>query len=572
MKLLFDIEADGLLDTITKVHVIAIKNLDTGEATAYSRDTLEEGIELLQSASVLVGHNIINYDIHALAKVYPGFSTKAKLVDTLVLSRAIYSDLFGYDMAVYRRKLSPRDYGSHSLRAWGNRLNNKKGAFSETADWAEWSQDMEDYCLQDVAVTDQLYRHLMRTNPPKLMIDLELAFAQLMDMQEHSGFLFDKVAAEMLERKLRDRYVELSAEIQEVVPPTIKELKTKVKVIPFNPGSQQQIAAYFIKEYDWSPAEFTKTGKPRITEEILKELSFKEADKLAELFKLRKILGMLADGPTAWLKLVADDNRIHGHVNTGGTATGRCSHSKPNLAQVPSARSELGAECRKLFIAKPGYKIVGVDAAALESRCLANFLTQFDNGEFRTELLTGDIHTKNAQAFGCDRDTAKTAFYALMYGCGGKKLATILGRDEDEGREIIDAYYEVWPQIKQLNELTQHVAKSRGHLFGLDKRHLPYRHLHSTLNVVLQSAGALVMKMAAIILKESLDKADLLYGEDYVFVANIHDEMQLEVKEERAKLVSELARQSIIEAGNRFKFKCPLDAEAKIGNSWYETH
>ena len=572
MKLLFDIEADGLLDTITKVHVIAIKDMDTGESTAYSGDRIATGIELLQSASVLVGHNIINYDVPALSKIYPAFSPKGKLVDTLVLSRAIYSDLFGHDMAVFKRKLSPRDYGSHSLRAWGNRLNTKKGLFSETADWSEWSQEMEDYCLQDVEVTGQLYAHLMRTNPPQLMIDMELAFARLMDMQEAYGFLFDKSAAEMLQRRLGDRFTELESELQELVPPTIKELKTKVKVIPFNPGSQQQIANYFTNQYGWTPTEFTKTGKPRITEEVLKELPYPEADKMAELFKLRKVLGMLADGPTAWLKLVAADSRIHGHVNTGGTATGRCSHSNPNLAQVPSARTELGAECRKLFVAPAGYKIVGVDAAALESRCLAHFLHQFDGGEFKEELLTGDIHSKNAQAFGCDRNTAKTAFYALMYGCGGKKLATILGRDEDEGREIIDHYYNVWPQIKQLNELTQQVAKSRGHLYGLDKRHLPYRNLHSTLNVVLQSAGALVMKMAAVLLKDTLDKAGLHFGVDYAFVANIHDEMQLEVKDEHATFVGEQARLAIIKAGERFKFKCPLDGEYKIGTSWYETH
>lgn len=572
MKLVFDIESDGLLQTITKLHVIATLDIESGEEKSYHGEALEEGLRSLSAADTLIGHNIINYDIPAITKVYPGFSTSAKLVDTLVLSRAVYGDLFAYDMAVFKRKLSPKDYGSHSLRAWGKRLGTKKGEYGETATWKEWSEEMEQYCAQDVRVTKELHDYLRGQHITETMLEMELQFARLMTEQELHGFLFDVESAELLHRRLRSKYDDIYAEMQDTVPPTIKELKTKVKVIPFNPGSTQQIANYFIDHYGWKPTEVTETGKPKVTEDVLVGLPYPESERLAELFKIRKILGMLADGPTAWLKLVESDSRIHGHVNTGGTTTGRCSHSTPNLAQVPSARTELGAECRKLFIAPAGFKIVGCDAAGLESRCLAHFLYQFDGGAFMKELLTGDIHSKNAEAFKCERQDAKTAFYALLYGCGGKKLATILGRDEGEGKEIIEAYYTMWPQVKQLNDLIQNTAKSRGYLYGIDRRHLPFRNMHSAMNVVLQSAGALVMKKAACILDDRLRAMGLQFGREYANVGNIHDELQLEVREDLTKVVGEEAVRSIVAAGEFFKFNCPLDGEYKVGDSWFATH
>ena len=565
----FDLETDGLLDELTQIHSLVAQDIGTGEMFSYHGEDIIKGVELLSKADTLIGHNIIGFDLLVLERLFK-FKHNAKLIDTLVLSQIIYGDLFGYDMAVFRRKLTPQHYGRHSLEAWGHRLSNKKIMFGETTDWKTWTKEMQVYCEQDVRVNVDIYRHLMKQHITTATLELEMKFAQLMVEQQHNGFKFDVGAAMLFEKELRSEIDTLEEELQEIVPPTLIELKTKTKVIPFNPGSQMQVAAFFEAKYEWHPTEVTKTGKAKITDTILSELDYPEAEKIARFYKLRKVLGMLADGPTAWLKL-QKEGRIHGRVKTNGAVSGRCTHSTPNVSQVPSVKTDLGVRCRSLFIAGEGNVIVGCDASGIEGRCLSHFLYRHDKGEFRDELLDGDIHSKNAEAFGCDRNTAKTAFYALLYGCGGKKLATTLGREEYEGTEIIASYYSTWPQIKALTDEVQATAKTRRYLRGIDGRHLSFRKIYSTLNLVLQSGGALIMKKAAVILDEKLT-ATFINGVDYKMVANIHDEFQIEVKEEHAKAVGELARESIIEAGVFFKFHCPLDAEYKIGANWAQTH
>lgn len=565
----FDLETDGLLDELTQIHSLVIQDVGTGEMFSYHGEGIEAGVKQLAQADILIGHNIIGFDIVVLERLY-NFKYTAKIIDTLVLSQIVYGDLFAYDMAIFKRKLTPKHYGRHSLEAWGVRLSNKKIMFGETTDWKVWTPAMQKYCEQDVRVNVDIYEYLMKQHVTAFTLELEMRFAQLMVEQQHNGFKFDVGAALILEKEIREEVVTLEEELQSIVPPTIIEMKTKTKVVPFNPGSQLQVAEFFIKKYKWEPTEVTKTGRAKVTDVILAELTYEEAPKIARFYKLRKILGLLVDGPTGWLRL-QKDGRIHGRVKTNGTVSGRCTHQTPNVSQVPSVKTELGVRCRSLFIAGEGNVIVGCDASGIEGRCLAHFLHMYDNGEFRDELLDGDIHSKNAEAFKCDRNTAKTCFYALLYGCGGGKLATTLGRSEYEGKEIINDYYDTWPQIKQLTDAVQSAARTRKYLIGLDKRRLSFRKIYSTLNLVLQSAGALIMKKAAVILDEKLTKR-FIKDVDYKMVANIHDEFQIEVKEEHGAAVGELARESIIEAGVFFKFKCPLEAEYKVGSNWAETH
>jgi DNA polymerase I-like protein with 3'-5' exonuclease and polymerase domains len=576
MRLAFDIEANGLLDTVTKCHVIVAIDIDTDNVYVFrsndEHNNLDEGIKLLQDADELIGHNIIGYDVPAIKKLFGVDLDNAKLTDTLVLGRVGWSDLFMDDMRVYKRKLEAKDYGSHSLRAWGRRLGNLKGDYSENGSWELWSQDMEDYCIQDVRVTITLYNKIMSLGIPEKCIDLELEFNRLMSDQEQYGFKFNAEMAEILYRELNAKKVEIQTKLRDMIPPKLVEMKTKTKVVPFNPASRQQICELLIEKYKWNPIEFTPKGSPKVSESVLLSLPYQECKPLAEFFQINKILGMLHDGPTGWLKL-QKKGRIHGHVNTGGTVTGRCSHTKPNVAQVPSVRSKFGTECRSLFEAGEGNVLVGCDAAGLESRCLAHYLYKFDGGTFTNELLNGDIHSTNAKAFGgISRDLAKTALYAMLYGCSAKKLALILGRSEGEGRQILDEFYMVWPQLKELTKAVKAAAKSRGYLIGLDRRKLPVRSEHAALNTLLQSTGAIIMKNAAVELVKLLDKAGLKYHEDYAMVANIHDEFQIEVKRDKAKLVARAAEQAITNAGKVYNFKCPLGAEAKIGYNWAETH
>jgi DNA polymerase I-like protein with 3'-5' exonuclease and polymerase domains len=247
-------------------------------------------------------------------------------------------------------------------------------------------------------------------------IDLEMAAAATATRMEHNGFTFDLKSAGMLQADLAAQREEIHKALRDVFPTRVIERysektgkRLKDEVIEFNPGSRDHIAYWLKKKYDWKPKVFTNGGKPMIDEEILEEMEYPEAKKLVGYFMLDKRLGMLSEGKNAWMSLVKDDGRIHGRVNTNGAATGRCTHSNPNMAQVPSVRKPYGKECRQLFTVPNGYKLVGTDLSGIELRCLAHYLALYDDGDYGREILNGDIHTRNQLAAGLPtRDAAKT--------------------------------------------------------------------------------------------------------------------------------------------------------------------
>jgi DNA polymerase I-like protein with 3'-5' exonuclease and polymerase domains len=192
-------------------------------------------------------------------------------------------------------------------------------------------------------------------------------------------------------------------------------------------------------------------------------------------------------------------------------------------------------------------------------------MAKWDNGAYATELLEGDIHTANQTAAGLPtRDNAKTFIYAFLYGAGDAKIGSIIGKGQDAGRQLRENFLKKTPALKYLKEAVEK-ASSRGWLVGLDGRQLPIRSQHAALNTLLQSAGALVMKKAATFLLGHLTT-------DWAFVANVHDEWQIEAKEDIADYIGQVSVQCIRESGNYFSFRCPLDGEYRIGNNWAETH
>lgn len=573
---ILDIETNGLYDSVTECHCIVLQDINSGEVKTYnsSKGNIEAGLKELSLASELIGHNIINYDIPVLKKLYKDFNTNAKLTDTLVLSRLIFPHISSLDYSMFKKSLpEKRMVGSQSLKAWGYRLGVNKGDFGETSDWMEWSQEMEDYCIQDVKVTDKLHKFLSARKPSGMCVDIEMRFASLMNAQERHGFLFNMNEARTLMSELLIELESIKEELRRIFPPTLVHLKTKTKEIPFNPGSGKQIAEALKKKYNWKPEKFTEKGAIQVTEAILEKLEYPEAPMLVRYTQIQKTIGLLSEGPHSWIRFVKEDGRIHGYVNSGGAVTGRCTHSKPNLAQVPSTRKSNGSRCRGLFTTPDGYKLVGVDASGLELRCLAHYLHEFDHGAFTDIILNGDIHTENQKAFNCkNRDEAKTAIYAMIYGCSPRKLATILGRKECEGNSTLAGYFKRFPQVKQLIDSVKNSADTDGYLTGLDGRRLHIRSSHAALNTLLQSAGAVVMKIAALRHQKILEKHGLVFGVDYANVANVHDEYQIEAKEEHAELVASTGVQAIRDVTKILKFKCPLDGEAKIGKSWNDTH
>jgi DNA polymerase I-like protein with 3'-5' exonuclease and polymerase domains len=273
----------------------------------------------------------------------------------------------------------------------------------------------------------------------------------------------------------------------------------------------------------------------------------------------------------SWIENTTDDHRIHGKVITNGAVTGRMTHHSPNMAQVPSVGSPYGEDCRGLFTVPKGYKLVGADASGLELRMLAHYMKDQDYVKTVTEGsqdLGTDVHTKNQQAAGLStRAQAKTFIYAFLYGAGATKIGSIVGGSAKEGQRLIDSFLRNTPALQALRSTVDKLS-DKGHLPGLDGRRLFVRSEHAALNTLLQGAGAIVMKQALVFLDESIRRNKL----DAKFVVNVHDEFQLEVKEEHAQRVGFLAVESIRKAGRTLKLRCPLDGEYKIGDNWCQTH
>jgi DNA polymerase-1 len=572
-RLIFDIETNGLAPT--KVWCIITKDIDTGVISSYVEGQWPTFNIAIAQAQEVIGHNIIGYDIPACEKLLGTDFSACKITDTLVMSR-----------------LADPQREAHSLGHWGEKLGYPKGDYS---DWTHYTHDMLLYCEQDVNVNHEVYKALLKEledfKPDSL--ELEHDVQRIIQKQIRNGWLLDSPKARDLVAELQEKSYSLEEEVQRVfipLPTFVKEVTPKVKKDGdfstvglkflgdqweqvagpfsridwpvFNLGSRQQIGRY-LKHFGWKPKAFTETGHPIVSEDILKNVKgIPEAELIASYLLVGKRIAQVR----SWLEAAHEDTgRVHGYVNTNGAVTGRMTHSKPNLAQVPSSSSLYGPECRSCWIVPKGYKLVGIDASGLELRMLAHFM---DDADYTNTILTGDIHTANQKAAGLDtRNQAKTFIYAYLYGAGDEKIGSIAGGGRVVGKRLKDSFLKATPALAKLKEnVAQSAAK--GYITGLDGRKVFIRSEHAALNSCLQSAGSLIMKQALII----LDRYAILWGIDYKFVGNIHDEFQVEVREDQASKFGALAASCIEAAGIHFKLRCPLAGEFNVGNSWADTH
>mgnify|MGYP003145885915 CR=1 FL=1 len=599
---IFDIETNGIKDFKTllglkTIHCIGMASPD-GEPELVP---VEEALERLRLADIIVGHNIQDFDVRAIQRLHPDWNTDAVIRDTLIMCRMLWPDIQNED---WQTPEFPKNLvGRQSLKAWGVRLGIHKGEFAQCADWDEYTDEMGEYCLQDVRVTQALWNRIKKENPPARPTVLEHEFAAIVSQQERNGFGFDINAAKELHSSLLHEKDQLKKRLQGQFPSQIIPMKTpayyedpitkkrytrksdapmnirkallngelRVKEVPFNPGSRMQIADGLIKKHGWNPTEFTGEGRARVDESILRELEYPEATDLILYLTIAKRLGQIADGRESWLK-VEKDGRIYGRVNPCGAVTSRCTHSRPNMAQVPRVGAPWGKECRSLFVAPEGCVLVGVDASGLELRCLAHYTYSLDGGHYAKEILHGDIHTSNQRAAGLpDRDSAKTFIYALCYGAGDAKIGSIVGGGVDEGRKIKREFFRKISSLKRIQDGVKNRLKQQDHLVGIDGRKLKIRSPHSALNTLLQSAGAIAMKEATCLIHRAF-KAEGWTEADVMQVGHIHDEVQFQAREEIADHVGRISVQAIRDAGESLGFRCPLDGEYRIGHNWAETH
>ena len=573
MKLIFDIETDDL--DATKIWCIVAKELD-GKSYRFTPDEIEDGIKLLQDADTLIGHNIIGFDLPVLGNLY-NFKYKGNIIDTLVMSR-LYNPV--------------RENG-HSLKTWGYRLGIPK---QEQPEFESYTPAMLNYCEQDVILNEAVYKYLLDegTGFSKQSFDLEQKTASIIREQEKTGFYFDSQQAMTLLAQLSQNKADVEDEVQKtfkpkwvedrmVLPYTNKngelskrgltddeyenilisgnrEPFMRRKLVDFNLGSRKQIGEYLI-DFGWQPEKFTPTGQPIVDEGTLKKIThIKEAKLIADYLLYQKRIAQVS----SWIDELKDD-RVHGRVIPNGTITGRMTHRNPNMAQVPNLGSPYGKECRACWTVPEGYKLVGIDASGLELRMLAHYMNDADYIE---EVVNGDIHSTNQELAGLKtRDQAKTFIYALVYGAGDFKIGKIINGDIKKGKALRERFFRNLPALKKLKDRVQQ-ASNRGFLKGIDGRKIYVRSQHASLNTLLQGCGAIVMKQAMVNLHELIK----LNTVDAQFVANIHDEWQLQVKESQADYIGRLGVESIEKVTEQFNMRCDLTGQYKIGGNWSETH
>ena len=571
------------------------------------------GLQQYLDENKVVAHNGIDFDFDVLAKVWQVYVPEHMQVDTLVLSR------------LYNPELPPPEEdpkaGKHSLRSWGIRFGEHKGDFDAFDEG--WSQEMEDYCIQDVLLLERLHQHLTKEMESMgfsdTSIELEHKVAQICGRMMNNGYPIDVPKAQTLLATLSGKMADIENKLQEVFPPTIEETKTpqywevvddswkeyradtkgallevlkqvgvakpskliqeaipgpmKVKVIPFNPGSRQQIA----ERLQVLGVEFTETtekGAISINEDILSDIDKPEAKLLNEYLMLQKRVAQVS----SWLEKETN-GVVYGRIITCGAVTGRATHNSPNLGQVPNVSAPYGPECREVWYPGKGRMQVGVDLSGIELRCLAHYLN--DEG-WTNELLKGDVHWMNAQSFGLVpkgtvkedtiehkriRNVTKTLTYGVLYGAGAEKAGTIVGASSTKGKKLIDNFINNTPGLAPLKQKLSKFVK-KGHVPGLDGRRIRIRSDHAALNTLLQGAGA-------IIAKQWLVEADRLLREhnvDAKLMAWVHDEVQYSVLPQQAEQAARLIEKAANIAGEVLQFRCPVDAEGKVGANWRECH
>ena len=508
--------------------------------------------------------------------------------DTLLLSRMIWSNMSDRDYKSLPKGMSPRLYGSHSLKAWGYRLGVYKGDYD--GGWNYWSQEMEDYCIQDVRVTVKLIKLIDQEEPSEEATNLSHDLAIVCRDISNNGWAFDLQKASKLLAELTEKRENIRGELDTLFEDWYEYIETRtpkvngrgrtkgipfsaIKLKTFNPSSRQHIALNLQKKYNWKPKVLTPSGSPKIDEAVLSTLPYPEAQKMAEYFLIEKRLAMLSVGSQAWLKH-EKNGMIHHNIIVNSCVTARASHRNPNLGQVPAVRAEYGEQMRDMFTVKKGFVLVGSDLKSLELRCLAHYLAPYDKGSYAKELLTGDVHSTTQKALGLEtRDLAKRFLYAQIYGAGVAKLGEIVNGSAREGAILRDRFYKQYPAYKTLrNQVLK--ASERGYLRGLDGRKLRVRSAFSSLNLLLQSAGALICSKWLVLMDKDLKQAGYKSGwnNDYSIVGWIHDEVQIATRKEIAQDVGHRFQRNAEEAGKSFNFRCPIEADFKIGQTWKDTH
>lgn len=571
MQLVIDIESNALMElTIdgkgnpvkecTKVHCVVTKDIETNVVHVWHGNDLGKPLlEYLGKATMLIGHNLYGFDLECLRRML-GYRGNAKIYDSLIVSKLMYPDLQNHPL------------GGNSLADWGKYMGNEKIDYKGT--WDELTIEMVDYCVQDVHVAHDIYtkqKQWLGKNPLyQKVLQLEHMASDIINQQQVNGFSFDVVASEKLLQELLHFKAQVEDEMRTIFPDKVhvrfsdktgKRLKDKVET--FNPASRKQIAERLYEKYGWEAPQ-TDNGNPNVDASVLGELEFPEAKKLVEYFDVIKLMGQVEDW---WTRATnSRDSKVHGYVNVQGAATGRCTHSQPNLAQVSGDH-----RARALWLPHGNDVLLGSDLSGLELRMLAHYMYEYDNGAYADVILNGDIHLHNQEKAGLPtRNNAKTFIYGFLYGAGDAKVGKIVNGSSKQGAALKEKFLKELPALAKVKQWVEFQAAKKNSVTLVDGREAPVRSKHAALNTLLQGSGAVVSKYWMIIADKNLTNR---FGKNKVKqLAYVHDELQFSCPRNIAEEAGGIITASAIEAGTRLGIKMPINAEYKIGSNWSETH
>lgn len=622
---LFDLEANGLLDTATKVHCGVVKHLK-GDIRKFRPTEVKELLEYLDSFDVLIAHNGIGYDWPLLKKLY-GWEYKGKKVDTLIMSRLLNPK------RLVPFNVGDKKVGPHSIAAWGYRVGRGK---PDHDDWENFSEQMLHRCAEDVEILELVYHALMeeaKGGKWRNAFLLSFELFEYLQQQEEYGWLVDQDHMHKCIHQLTKWIERIDRVITPYLPKIIEIDETKVKgeynyiKKPFlksgeysqsslnwcsdnhiDPRSKPVAGCFsrvsfrptdlnsgaetkdFLLSMGWEPLEWnTDDDGNRTSPKLSKDDPFEGIESkigklVAKRVQCRQRRGIIE----GLLKLVRQDGRIASVVNTLAV-TGRATHR--NIVNIPKASSFYGKQMRSIFTSGEGMVLVGTDSAGNQLRQLA---ARMNNEKYIYAMVSGnkddgtDPHTLTKVAGDLEsRDIAKNVMYCLLFGGGDTKLAKTAKKPQGSGANLRDKLYRGLEGLGELMErLTKEwksTARQRynqqfkrmeyfdGTITGLDGRPIKVPSEHQILVYLLQSDEAIHMSKAYCLVSAELDKR-FRRGIDYGVVCFYHDEYTIECKESIADDVKRISEDAIRLAGEYYNIKCPHAGEGAIGKNWYSIH
>ncbi len=419
-----------------------------------------------------------------------------------------------------------------------------------------------------VQLQPRLREILEREETLSVLEQIEIPLAPILAEMEWHGVRLDAPYLQELSARLE---VELNAVAQDIYTLAGEE---------FNIGSPKQLGSILFEKLGLPVIKKTKTGYSTDAE-VLQTLAA-EHPIAALIVKHRELSKLRSTYAEALPKLINPlTGRIHTKLNQTVTATGRLSSSEPNLQNIP-IRTEIGREIRRAFIADPNYLLLSLDYSQIELRILAHMsgdpmlLQAFEHGE--------DIHTATASIlFGLPheqidkelRRRAKTVNYAVLYGMSDYGLSQELGISVGEAKQIIEQYFQRFPQIKAFTQGILEEAREKGYVRTLlgRKRYMPELHSanrnerlaaeRAAINMPFQGTAADIMKLAMIRVHRRLPEIEPKAR----MLLQVHDELLLESPDSREQ-VAEVAHAVRAEMEQAYPLRVPLTVEAKVGLNW----